>query len=106
MQLALHPLVQFVAAVIWTPQKYTIFAFSLRLSVSALDWTYLYGELDVLEMVRILSMGPKNSYKCDLTNLLVPLIMLSHNYQNHKQWPRWGHVPYSGASGDRGANGT
>src|SRR6185312_11180395 len=35
-------------------------------------------------------MGPKNSYKCDLTNLLVPLVMLSLNHQNHKQWPRWG----------------
>jgi len=32
-------------------------------------------------------MGPKNSYKCDLTNLLVTLIMLSYNPQNHKQWP-------------------
>ena len=40
-------------------------------------------------------MGPKNSYKCDLTNLLVPLIMLSLNHQNHKQWPKWGHVPYT-----------
>ena len=39
-------------------------------------------------------MGPKNSYKCDLTDLLVPLIMLSLNHQNHKQCPRWGHVPY------------
>ena len=40
-------------------------------------------------------MGPKDSYKCDLTNLLVPLIMLSLNHQNHKQWPKWGHVPYN-----------
>jgi len=29
----------------------------------------------------------KKSYKCDLTNLLVLLIMLSYNHQNHKQWP-------------------
>ena len=42
-------------------------------------------------------MGPKQSYKYDLTNLLVPLIMLSLNHQNHKQWPKWGHVPYSRA---------
>ena len=40
-------------------------------------------------------MGHKNSYKCDLTNLLVTLIMLSLNHQNHKQWPKWGHVPYN-----------
>ena len=40
-------------------------------------------------------MGPKDSYKYDLTNLLVPLIMFSLNHQNHKQWPRWGHVPYT-----------
>jgi len=43
-------------------------------------------------------MGPKNSYKCDLTNLLLPLIMLSLNHQNHKQWPKWGHVPYTPAA--------
>ena len=40
-------------------------------------------------------MGPKNSYKCDLTNSLVPLIMLSLNHQNHKQWSKWGHVHYT-----------
>ena len=56
-----------------------------------MDWTLrLDDELDVLK-----SMGPKDSYKCDLTNLLVPLIMLSLNHQNHKQWPKWGHVPYT-----------
>ena len=43
-------------------------------------------------------MGSKDSYKCDLTNLLVPLIMLSLNHQNHKQWPKWGHVPYKGTT--------
>ena len=30
------------------------------------------------------SLGPNIIH---LTNLLVPLIMLSHNHQNHKQWP-------------------
>ena len=40
-------------------------------------------------------MGPKNSYKCDLTNLLIPLIMLSLNHQNHKRRPKWDHVPYT-----------
>ena len=39
-------------------------------------------------------MGPNNTYKCDLINSLVPMIMLSLNHQNHKQWPSWGHVPY------------
>ena len=27
--------------------------------------------------------------------MLVPLIILSLNHQNHKQWPKWGHVPYN-----------
>ena len=27
--------------------------------------------------------------KIHLTNLLVLLIALSYNYQNHKQWPKW-----------------
>ena len=40
-------------------------------------------------------MGPKNSYKCDLTNSLVPLIMLSPNHQKHKQWPKCCHVRYT-----------
>ena len=40
-------------------------------------------------------MRPNNAYKYDLTNSLVPLIMLSLNHQNHKQWPRWSHVPYN-----------
>jgi hypothetical protein len=40
-------------------------------------------------------MEPNNSYKCDLTSSLVPLIMLSLNHQNHKQWPKCSHVSYN-----------
>ena len=37
-------------------------------------------------------LGPR---KIHLTNLLVSLITLSYNHQNHKQWTKWGHVPYN-----------
>ena len=47
----LHPFVQLVAAVIWTPHKYSISAFSLWFDVSAVDWTHLYGELDILDFI-------------------------------------------------------
>ena len=70
----LHPFVQLVAI-----------AFSLWFGISAVDWTYLNGELDILEIVWTSSMKPKNSI--NVISLLVPLIMLSHNHQNHKQWP-------------------
>ena len=39
---------------------YSISAFSLRLVISVVDWTHLYGELDILEMVWTSSMEPKN----------------------------------------------
>ena len=41
-----------------------------------------------------LSKRPKESYKYDLANSLVPLIALSHDHQNHSKWPKWGHVRY------------
>jgi hypothetical protein len=40
------------------------------------------------------SKGPKKSYKYDLINSLVPLIVLSHDHQNHSKWPKWSHVRY------------
>ena len=52
--------VQLIATVIWTPHKYSISAFSLWFGVSAVDWTHLNGELDILEMVWTSSMEPKN----------------------------------------------
>ena len=55
----------------------------------------LVGELDVSNMVWTLSKGPKESYKYDLANSLVPLITLSLDHQNHSEWPKWGHVRYS-----------
>ena len=55
----------------------------------------LVGELDVLDVVWTLSKGLKESYKYDLANLLVPLIALSHDYQNHSKWSKWGHVCYN-----------
>ena len=80
-QLILHPLVQFIAVVIWTPKNILSLFFHYGLSVSAVEWTHLYGELDTFDFIH----GTYKSYKYDLTNLLDPLIMLSHNHQNHKQ---------------------
>ena len=54
--------------------------FSLWFGISIANWTYLDGELDASNYIH----GTEKSYKYDLTNLLVPLIMLSHNHQNHK----------------------
>ena len=95
-------------------------AFSLRLDIFAVDWmlrldgalnvlsrhcighlistvhwtSRLDGALDVSDMVWMSSKGPKKSYKYDLANLLVPLIALSFDHQNHSKWPKWGHVRY------------
>ena len=55
----------------------------------------LDGALDVLDITWTLSKGPKESYKYDLVNSLVPLIALSHDHQNHSKWPKWGHVCYT-----------
>jgi len=41
------------------------------------------------------SKGPKKFYKYDLANLLVPLIALSLDHQNHSKWPKWGHIRYT-----------
>jgi len=49
------------------------------------ELTHLYGRLDISYMVWTSSIGPKKSYKYDLTNLLVPLIVLSFDHQNHKK---------------------
>jgi len=43
-------LVQLIVAVFWTLQIYSISTFSLRLIISAVDWTHLCGEFEVLEM--------------------------------------------------------
>jgi len=64
--------------------------------VSTVHWaSRLSGALDVSDMVWTSSKGPKESYKCDLANLLVSLIALSYDHQNHSKWPKWGHVRYS-----------
>jgi hypothetical protein len=42
-------------------------------------------------------MGPNKSYKYDLTDLLVPLTVLSFDHQNHSKWPKWSYVRYIGA---------
>ena len=75
---------------------------SFGLSISTVHWTWrLDGGLDLASrrwnrlgvstvnwICWIISMGPNKSYKYNLTNLLVSLIiMLSLNHQNHKQWP-------------------
>ena len=46
-------------------------------------------------MIWTLSKGPKKSYKYDLANSLVPLIVLLHDHQNHSKWPKWGHIRYT-----------
>ena len=43
--------VQIIAAVVWTLQIYSLSAFSLRLVISAVDWTHLCGELDILDFI-------------------------------------------------------
>jgi hypothetical protein len=48
-KLSLHPLFQLIAAIIWTPQIYSISGFSLWFAVSMVDWTHLYGELDTFD---------------------------------------------------------
>ena len=85
--------VQFIAAVIWTLQIYSISDFSLRqkclyggLDVSSVNWTsrrcigLLDGALNVSDMIWTLSKGPKESYKYDLANPLVLLIVLSRDH--------------------------
>ena len=76
--------------------KYILSVFSLRLDISMVDWTpRLDGALDVSSrrcIGRFVSMvdwtqskGPKESYKYDLANSLVPLIALSLDHQNHSK---------------------
>ena len=71
-------------------------AFSLRVDVSTVGWTpRLNSVLDVSDIVWTLSKGPKESYKYNLANSLVSLIVLSLDHQNHSKWPKWGHVRYT-----------
>ena len=73
--------VQLVAAVRWI---YTSNIFYLYFSI----WFgHLDSELDILDIILDAIHGTYKSYKYDLTNLLVPLIMLPHNHQNYKLWP-------------------
>ena len=70
-------LVQLVAAVS---------AFLLRLDISTVGWTSrLDGALDVSNVAWTLSKGPKESYKYNLANSLVSLIVLSLDHQNHSK---------------------
>ena len=58
-------------------------------------WTpRLDGALDVSDIAWTLSKGLKETYKYNLANSLVPLIVLSLDHQNHSKWPKWGHVHY------------
>ena len=72
-----------------------------ELDISTMNWTSqwcigrLDGALDVSDIIWTLSKGPKESYKYDLANSLVPLIALSRDHQNHLKWSKWGHVRYS-----------
>jgi hypothetical protein len=49
--------------------------------------------LDTLTMDWTSSMGPRNPTNFELKNLLVPLIILSYNHQNHN-YGLIGHVSY------------
>ena len=79
----LQAVVQFIVAFMDTSKIYYLYFFT---TVECLS-----GELDAsLRWIGHIEFYPwdlKKSYKCDLTNLLVLLIMLSYNHQNHKQWP-------------------
>ena len=110
--LFLVPLVQLVAAVIWT-SRLCFFTATWYLCggldassrrcierlVSTLHWTsHLDGALDISSRWCIghtSSKGPKKSYKYDLANSLVSLIALSLDHQNHSEWPKCGHVRYT-----------
>ena len=55
---------------------------SSRMSIGHLD-----SNLDILDMVWTTFMEPRHHTSMISQILLVPLIMLSHNHQNHKRWP-------------------
>jgi hypothetical protein len=70
-------LVQIVLAVIWTPLD-----FHYNLGTLTAIWT-LDCNLDCLVYKLDSVYRIYKSYKCNLTNLLVPLTILSHNHRNH-----------------------
>ena len=65
----------------------------LLFSIELVQFSISLSSFFVFCLARLFTsfLGPRYIH---LTNSLVPLIMLSHNHQNHKQWPKWGHVPY------------
>ena len=71
----------------------------IGLVILMVDWTWRLD--DRLNIASWRWIRRVESYPWDLKILQVwshklinKLIMLSLNHQNHKQWPKWGHVPY------------
>ena len=78
-----------ISTVDWTPRLNSAldvsYRWCIRHLISAVHWTSrLDGALHVSDIAWTLSKEPKESYKYDFANSLVPLIALSYNHQNHK----------------------
>ena len=70
-----------------------------EVSLSWFLWLgFLHGLFNSTPIFSLSSLEPKSLRMVILTIILVPLIALSFDHQNHSKWHKWCHVRFSGGA--------